>query len=446
VVRKLVSKGALRNIPSQKSAPPEYWKHTSRSRVNNQWEFLSSKAAALNFANVYFTCEQLDVTKLGAHIDEAEFSTCLCGPVLFYGDSAQAFQPGAWMPPGLVIETPPNVRCVSGVGKRTAEAVMQHYMQSAAPCGSLTAVKEEGSQAARPSPATHQGSSQERVLARGSSSSLSSSSQTSRSSQCDSVFPVRAPQSAPAASASTDDGTSVMAVVPASPNTFEASQTEPCQAVMPLSTGEMDQWINDSPRNPDLSEYAVGNCALMLQTIPSYSHPAEHGNAALWSGEAAWPANQGWTDFNCQCGEGGGSGAWQSPVIAPDVPHGAESWPDYRSSPSTETASLFSREDESFASSDQFYHTASTSTTAIMTPHPSLPSWDTSSHNLSNGDPCSSPYSLSSFEGWSPGTEHGLPMAAAPMDALATEYFSADPLGSYLNTVSHSESLGSMPP
>ena len=100
-----------------------------------------------------------------------------------------------------------------------------------------------------------------------------------------------------------------MAVVPASPNTFEASQTEPCQAVMPLSTGEMDQWINDSPRNPDLSEYAVGNCALMLQTIPSYSHPAEHGNAALWSGEEAWPANQGWTDFNCQCGEGGGSGA-----------------------------------------------------------------------------------------------------------------------------------------
>jgi hypothetical protein len=78
---------------------------------------------------------------------------------------------------------------------------------------------------------------------------------------------------------------------------------------MPLSTREMDQWINDSPRNPDLSEYAVGNCALMLQTIPSYSHPAEHGNAALWSGEAARPANQGWTDFNCQCGEGGGSGA-----------------------------------------------------------------------------------------------------------------------------------------
>ena len=37
---------------------------------------------------------------------------------------------------------------------------------------------------------------------------------------------------------------------------------------------------------------------------------------------------------------------------------GAESWPDYRSSPSTERASLFSREDESFASSDQFYHTA----------------------------------------------------------------------------------------
>ena len=74
------------------------------------------------------------------------------------------------------------------------------------------------------------------------------------------------------------------------------------------------------------------------------------------------------------------------------------------------------------------------------------PSWDTSSHNLSNGDPCSPPYSLSSFEGGSPGTEHGLPMAAAPMDALATEYFSADPLGSYLNTVSHSESLGSMPP
>ena len=99
VVRKLVSKGALRNIPSQKSAPPEYacthttthartdahthrcvprcthafryWKHTSRSRVNNQWDFLASKAAALNFANVYFTCEQLDVTKLGAHIDEA---------------------------------------------------------------------------------------------------------------------------------------------------------------------------------------------------------------------------------------------------------------------------------------------------------------------------------------------------------------------------------------
>ena len=34
-------------------------------------------------------------------------------------------------------------------------------------------MKEEGSQAARPSPATHQGSSQERVLARGSSSSLS---------------------------------------------------------------------------------------------------------------------------------------------------------------------------------------------------------------------------------------------------------------------------------
>ena len=74
------------------------------------------------------------------------------------------------------------------------------------------------------------------------------------------------------------------------------------------------------------------------------------------------------------------------------------------------------------------------------------PSWDTSSHNLSNGDPCSPPYSLSSFEGGSPGSEHGLPMAAAPMDALATEYFSADPLGSYLNTASHSESLGSMPP
>ena len=99
VVRKLVSKGALRNIPSQKSAPAEYacthttthartdahthrcvprcthtfryWKHTSRSCVNNQWNFLASKAAALNFANVYFTCEQLDVTKLGAHIDEA---------------------------------------------------------------------------------------------------------------------------------------------------------------------------------------------------------------------------------------------------------------------------------------------------------------------------------------------------------------------------------------
>ena len=48
-----------------------YWKYTSRSRVNNQWEFLASKAAALDFANVYFTCEQLDVTKLGAHIDEA---------------------------------------------------------------------------------------------------------------------------------------------------------------------------------------------------------------------------------------------------------------------------------------------------------------------------------------------------------------------------------------
>ena len=74
------------------------------------------------------------------------------------------------------------------------------------------------------------------------------------------------------------------------------------------------------------------------------------------------------------------------------------------------------------------------------------PSWDTSSHNPSNGDPCSHPYSPSSFEGGSPGAEHGFPMAAAPMDALATEYFSADPLGSYLNTASHSESLGSMPP
>jgi len=50
------------------------------------------------------------------------------------------------------------------------------------------------------------------------------------------------------------------------------------------------------------------------------------------------------------------------------------------------------------------------------------PSWDTSSHNLSNGDPCSHPYSPSSG---SDGAEHGFPMVAAPMDASATEYYSA---------------------
>ena len=40
--------------------------------MNNRWEFLASKAAALDFAKVYFTREQLDVTQLGTHIDEAQ--------------------------------------------------------------------------------------------------------------------------------------------------------------------------------------------------------------------------------------------------------------------------------------------------------------------------------------------------------------------------------------
>ena len=130
IVRGLIKWNALRGIAKLKDIPDKYWKHVPRARACNQWEFLASKKSALDFARECFTPEHIDVGKVGDNIDEAEFLACLRGPVLHYADDPNclhAFQSGAWHPPGLSIPTPAGVRCSSGAGKRTAEAILNHY-------------------------------------------------------------------------------------------------------------------------------------------------------------------------------------------------------------------------------------------------------------------------------------------------------------------------------
>ena len=130
IVRELIKRNALRDIVKLKDIPDKYWKQVPRARACNQREFLASKQAGLDFAREYFTPEHIDVGKVGDNIDEAEFLACLRGPVLYYADDPncfQAFQSGAWHPPGLNIPTLAGVRCLPGVGKRTAEAILNHY-------------------------------------------------------------------------------------------------------------------------------------------------------------------------------------------------------------------------------------------------------------------------------------------------------------------------------
>ena len=132
IVRELIKWKALRHIHTLKQVPDQYWKHVPRARTNNQWEFLACKVAALNFASEYFTPEHIDVTTFEGSINEAEFLACLRGPVLCYADSSRAFQAGDWQPPGLVVETPPMKRCLPGVGRRTAQAIVSHFLSQEA--------------------------------------------------------------------------------------------------------------------------------------------------------------------------------------------------------------------------------------------------------------------------------------------------------------------------
>ena len=48
--------------------------------------------------------------------------------VLHYANVVQAFNPGEWMPAGLTIETKRYHRCAVGAGKRTAEAILHHFL------------------------------------------------------------------------------------------------------------------------------------------------------------------------------------------------------------------------------------------------------------------------------------------------------------------------------
>ena len=69
----------------------------------------------------------------GSDVDVNELCKCLQGPVLHYSEISRAFEAGSWTPAGLVIEAKLNGKCATGVGKRTAEVVLQHFVPKKGP-------------------------------------------------------------------------------------------------------------------------------------------------------------------------------------------------------------------------------------------------------------------------------------------------------------------------
>ena len=128
VATQLVRRSVIAGIVDLKSLPAEYWKFVNdkdpqTTRKKRSPEFLADTAAALRFAEVYFTAEHLNAEMLPEGAGMAEFCGCLRGPVLQH--RRYCFTIGSWMPPNLPYN---DVTALTpGVGKRLATIIMDYY-------------------------------------------------------------------------------------------------------------------------------------------------------------------------------------------------------------------------------------------------------------------------------------------------------------------------------
>ena len=127
IARSLIEARMLEGMRALSDTPKEFWKsfpRTKHSEAERQ-EFLPDKATALKFCKSFFLPACINAA--GMDIDVKELCQCLQGPVLQYSETSRAFEAGPWAPAGLAIEAKLNGKCATGVGKRTAKAVLRRF-------------------------------------------------------------------------------------------------------------------------------------------------------------------------------------------------------------------------------------------------------------------------------------------------------------------------------